>query len=112
MSDAQPPRLDLLRFLERVQLQDLERTRGWIAAEEQRLAEEASRQPLPPPPDWELQTDLSGRPMQVHTDGCRMGGKGFRMKPLTRDAALRAVGVDQVPTCPYCRPDVALGVLD
>ncbi|MFE2140165.1 DUF6233 domain-containing protein [Streptomyces sp. NPDC059456] len=111
MSDL-PPDLPRLRTLEKWLAMSLDRVRQQIAAEEQRVAELAARQSLPPPPDWELQTDLSGRPMQVHTDGCRMGGKGFRMKPLTREGALRAVGVDQVPTCPYCRPDVALGVLD
>jgi hypothetical protein len=34
-----PSRLEMLRFLERVQAADLERTRRWIAEEERRLAE-------------------------------------------------------------------------
>jgi len=37
--DPAPSRLALLRFLERVQLRDLERTRQWIADEERREAE-------------------------------------------------------------------------
>jgi hypothetical protein len=112
VSDAQPSRLDLLRFLERVQIGDLERTRGWIAAEEKRLAEQASRLPAAAPPDWQLELDLSKHPAVVHVGGCTMGGKGWRMRPITRDAALRALGVDRIPACPYCSPDSILGVLD
>lgn len=111
MSDT-PSRLDLLRFLERVQLGDLERTRGWIAAEEKRLAAEGARRPPPPPPDWELELDLSRHPAVVHAGGCTMGGKGWRMRAISREAALRALGVDKVPACLYCSPDTALGVLD
>jgi hypothetical protein len=111
---SEPPssRLDLLRFLERVQVADLERTRGWIAAEEARLAEIAARQPPAPPPDWELELDLGRRPVRVHVGGCSMSGKGFRRQPLTREAALRALGVDRLDPCEYCHPDANLGVLD
>ncbi|CAM5416370.1 hypothetical protein SLAVM298S_01463 [Streptomyces lavendulae subsp. lavendulae] len=35
---ASTPRLDLLRFLERVQERDLQRTRDWIATEEQLIS--------------------------------------------------------------------------
>jgi hypothetical protein len=113
VSESQPSRLDLLRFLERVQIGDLERTRDWIAAEEaRRLAELAARLPPAPPPEWELETDLGRRPVRVHVGGCGMSGKGFRRHPLTRDAALRALGVDRLEACPYCSPNVALGVLD
>lgn len=112
VSDAQPSRLALLRFLERVQLKDLERTRGWIAAEEQRLAELSARLPPAPPAEWELELDLGRRPTTVHVGGCTMGGKGFRRQALTRDAALRALGVDHLQACEFCRPDVELGVLD
>lgn len=112
MSDSLSSRLDLLRFLERVQLGDLERTRAWIAAEEQRQAEQAARLPPAPPPDWELELDLSKHPAVVHAGGCTMGGKGWRMRPITREAALRALGVDKIPACPYCSPDTVLGVLD
>lgn len=112
MSDPSIPRIQLLRFLERVQQQDLERTRGWIAAEEKRLAEQAARLPPPAAPDWELETDLGRRPVRVHVGGCTMGGKGLRMKAVTRDDALRLLGVDRLEACPYCSPDAALGVLD
>ncbi|MFG2747990.1 DUF6233 domain-containing protein [Streptomyces xanthophaeus] len=111
MSDS-PSRLDLLRFLERVQVGDLERTRAWIAAEETRLAQQAARLPPPPPPEWELELDLGRRPSMVHAGGCTMGGKGLRARPLTREEALRALGVERIPPCPYCSPDTMLGVLD
>ncbi|MEV0982476.1 hypothetical protein [Streptomyces sp. NPDC049915] len=39
MTDSAPTRLTLLRFLERVQVRDLERTRRWIVEEERREAE-------------------------------------------------------------------------
>ena len=112
MSASSPSRLDLLRFLERVQVGDLERTRGWIVAEEKRLAEQAARLPPAPPADWELELDLSKHPAVVHVGGCTMGGKGWRMRPIPRDAALRALGVERIPACPYCSPDTVLGVLD
>ncbi|MEV6580296.1 DUF6233 domain-containing protein [Streptomyces sp. NPDC051582] len=112
MSDPSAPRLDLLRFLERVQLQDLERTRGWIAAEEARLAELAARRPPTPPPEWQLELDLGQRPTRVHVGGCTMGGRGFRSRAITRKEALRLLGVDLLEGCPYCRADAELGVLD
>lgn len=112
MSDPASSRLDLLRFLERVQIGDLERTRGWIAAEEQRLAEQTARLPAAPPPEWQLELDLSKHPSVVHAGGCTMGGKGWRMRAITRDTALHALGVDRIPACPYCSPDSLLGVLD
>ncbi|MGW6872933.1 DUF6233 domain-containing protein [Streptomyces xanthophaeus] len=111
MSD-QPSRLDLLRFLERVQVGDLERTRGWIAAEEKRLADQAARLPPPAPPEWELEADLGRHPVRVHVGGCTMGGKGLRSRAVSRQEALRLLGVDRLEACPYCRPDAGLGVLD
>lgn len=63
-------RLDLLRFLERVQLQDLQHARDWIAIEEQLIATQAARRP-PPPPDWLIEHGIgTGRPpVRVHTGG-------------------------------------------
>lgn len=111
MSDPQPSRLDLLRFLERVQLGDLERTRGWIAAEEQRLAAEDARLPPPPPPDWVIEHSIgAGRPpVRVHVGSC--WNAGARCTPADRDAARRAL-VEGIEACTQCRPDTALGVLD
>lgn len=111
MSDRSPSRLDVLRFLERVQLRDLERTRRWIADEERREAERlrglAAR---PPVPDWILEMSLGGRhPVAVHVGGCHMSGK--RPRPITRDEAVRALA-GQVEACSHCRPDTELGVLD
>lgn len=90
----------------------LERIRQQIAAAEKTAAEQAARLPPAPSADWELELDLSKRPAVVHVGGCTMGGKGWRTKALTRDQALRALGVDRIPACPYCSPDSVLGVLD
>ncbi|MER5726912.1 DUF6233 domain-containing protein [Streptomyces sp. NPDC002138] len=54
---------------------------------------------MAPPPEWELETDLGRRPVRVHVGGCSMRGTGPRRPPLTRDAALRALGVDRVEAC-------------
>lgn len=111
MSDSQPSRLALLRFLEKVQLQDLDRTRAWITAEEQRLAAEAARLPPPPPPDWLIEHGIGvGRsPVRVHAGGC--WDTRSRCLPADRDTARRALA-DGVEACTHCRPDTALGVLD
>ncbi|MFJ8208074.1 DUF6233 domain-containing protein [Streptomyces sp. NPDC096033] len=110
MSDR-PSRLDLLRFLERVQVGDLQRTRDWIAAEERRLAVEETRRSAPPPPDWLLEHGIgTGRPpVRVHVGNC--WDTRTRCKPTTSDAARRALA-EGVEPCTHCRPDTALGVLD
>ncbi|AWL37137.1 MULTISPECIES: DUF6233 domain-containing protein [Streptomyces] len=104
-------RLDLLRFLERIQERDLARTRQWIIEEQQRLAEIAARQPPPPPPDWLVEQGIGvGRPIvAVHQGGCRMAGK--RTAPIPRGEALRLLGEDTGRACQQCRPDTELGVL-
>lgn len=106
-----PPRLEMLRFLERVQLKDLERTRRWIAAEEQREQERQRGQAArPPEPEWLLQQSLGARhPVAVHVGGCHMAGKYVR--PLARDQAVRAL-TDGIEACSHCRPDTELGVMD
>ncbi|MEK0101254.1 DUF6233 domain-containing protein [Streptomyces sp. NPDC056121] len=108
---ASPTRLDLLRFLERVQLGDLDRTRKWIAAEERRETErQRGAQAQPPDPDWLIEMGLGGRdPVYVHVGGCHMAGK--RSRGVDRDQALRAV-TEGIDSCPHCRPDTELGVLD
>ncbi|MET9319199.1 DUF6233 domain-containing protein [Streptomyces sp. NPDC003038] len=111
MSDPPPSRLGLLRFLERVQVGDLERTRGWIAAEERRLAAEVARLPPPPPPAWLIEHGIGvGRAaVRVHVGGCWDTKK--RCTPADRDVARRALA-EGVEACTHCRPDTALGVLD
>ncbi|MFF4647350.1 DUF6233 domain-containing protein [Streptomyces sp. NPDC001389] len=90
MEPASTARLDLLRFLERVQLQDLQRTRDWTATEEQLIAAQAERRPAPPPPDWLIEHGIgTGRPpVRVHTGGC--WDTRTRCKPATLDAAAGA----------------------
>ncbi|MGW3195189.1 DUF6233 domain-containing protein [Streptomyces sp. NPDC001118] len=112
MHDPTPSRLDLLRFLERVQLSDLERTRRWIADEERRERErqqgEAAR---PAPPDWLLDFGLNrdAMPIGVHVGDCHMVGQ--RAKGVGSDTARRALA-SGVPACDHCRPDSELGILD
>ncbi|GLV88536.1 hypothetical protein Slala03_82250 [Streptomyces lavendulae subsp. lavendulae] len=112
---APPPastsRLDLLRFLERVQVQDLQRTRDWIATEERLIAAQGERRPAPPPPEWLIEHGIgTGRlPARVHTGQC--WDTRTRCKPATADQARRALA-EGVSACPHCRPDTALGLLD
>lgn len=105
-----PSRLDLLRFLERVQLSDLERTRRWIADEERRQAEHARGVAArPSAPDWLIEQGLNGRAaVYVHRGDCHMAGK--RSRAASREQALAALA-EQVEACPHCRPDSALGYL-
>ncbi|MGW1814094.1 DUF6233 domain-containing protein [Streptomyces sp. NPDC002125] len=111
MSEESPPRLDLLRFLERVQLQQLNQTRRWITAEEQRQAEHAARHAPPPPPDWVVEQGIGvgHQVVAVHQGWCRMTGR--RTQPITRDEALRLLAEDSGRACQQCRPDTDLGVL-
>ncbi|RVU14808.1 hypothetical protein EOT10_40160 [Streptomyces antnestii] len=112
MNDIPPlSRLDLLRFLERVQAGDLRRTHRWIEEEERREAERARGAAAhAPDPDWLIEMALSGRaPVYVHTGGCHMAGK--RSRGVERGQALRALA-ESVPACPHCRPDTELGLLD
>jgi hypothetical protein len=102
----------MLRFLERVQLRDLERTRRWIANEERREAErQRGLAARPPTPDWLIERSLSRNapPVYVHVGGCHMAGK--RSRGVTREQALRALA-DRVDPCPHCNPDKALGFVD
>ncbi|MFE5407009.1 DUF6233 domain-containing protein [Streptomyces sp. NPDC056580] len=104
-------RLDVLRFLERVQERDLERTRRWIADEERRQVEQRQgEQARPPAPDWFLELGLNqdSSPVYVHAGGC--WNVAERSRGVPRDAALRALA-DGVTACPQCRPDTELGYL-
>ncbi|MCL7382123.1 DUF6233 domain-containing protein [Streptomyces sp. 35G-GA-8] len=98
------PRLAALRFLERVQLRDLERTRHWIAAEEGRAAETATTQPQPPPPEWVVDRKI------VHSGDCWAADK--RSQAITRKQAIEALTQHQKQPCDVCRPDTSLSVLD
>jgi hypothetical protein len=111
VNDSSPSRLDQLLFLKRVQEQDLERTRRWIAAEERRQAEQRrGEQARPPEPDWLLEQGLDGRQaVYVHVGGCHMAGK--RSRGVQRDQALRALA-DGIAACTHCRPDSELGYLE
>ncbi|WP_371648079.1 MULTISPECIES: DUF6233 domain-containing protein [unclassified Streptomyces] len=114
MSDSVSPRLAALLFLERVQLDDLARTRCWIESERQRAAEEAARRPLPPPPDWVIAYVRRGAgkarlPEGVHVGGCSMAPG--QPTAVSREQALAALA-EGAPACDFCRPDTALGMLE
>jgi hypothetical protein len=102
----------MLRFLERVQERDLDRTRQWIADEEKREQErQRGLERRPPAPDWLLEVGLNrdAPPVQVHVGGCWNSGK--RTRGIDRGEALRALA-DGVKACGACRPDSELGYLD
>lgn len=101
-------RLEQLRFLYNIQLHHLRQTEHWIRVAEERVAEADSLKP-PPPPQWGYSHARGDKPPTVHTWNCGMSGP---KKPLTRDQALRALTVDQIPPCVYCTPDRDLGVLE
>ncbi|MFE6153676.1 DUF6233 domain-containing protein [Streptomyces sp. NPDC057889] len=110
-TDQSPPdRLAQLEFLERVQMQELNRTRRWIEEEKRRQAERArGRAARPEPPDWLLELGLTGRTaLYVHVGGCHMSGK--RSRSITADQARDALHNGPVPACTHCRPDTALGL--
>ncbi|MFF2522457.1 DUF6233 domain-containing protein [Streptomyces liangshanensis] len=113
MSESNPAgRLAALRFLLRVQEQDVARTRLWIAEEEGRAAEVAARRPPAARPEWVLERGISQHrtPLAVHAGDCGM--RGMSTVPLTRAQAVEALTVRGVRPCPLCRPDTALGVLE
>lgn len=102
----------MLRFLERVQVSDLERTRQWIAAEERRQQErQRGIEARPAPPDWLLEHGLNrdSPAVYVHAGGCWNAGK--RSKGVDRATAMRALA-EGVAACPHCRPDSELGFLE
>ncbi|MER5875418.1 DUF6233 domain-containing protein [Streptomyces sp. NPDC001910] len=108
---ATTSRLDMLYFLARVQEADLDRTRRWIADEEQRQAEqERGRQARAPAPEWMIEQGLNGgHPVYVHVGDCHM--KGERSKGVDRDQARRALA-EGVAACTHCRPDSELGIVE
>ncbi|MFM9368930.1 DUF6233 domain-containing protein [Streptomyces sp. Da 82-17] len=112
MHDNHLSRLEALRFAERVQLQQLDRIRRWIADEERRVAERRQgERARPPAPDWliELGIGKERRPIAVHAGGCHMAGR--RSRPISRDEAMRSLA-NGVEACGHCRPDSALGLLE
>ncbi|MFB7468254.1 DUF6233 domain-containing protein [Streptomyces sp. NPDC056224] len=61
-------------------------------------------------PDWKLEVHRTGygqQPFRVHAGSCP-DGQG---KALDRTEARRLLA-QGVEACPFCRPDVALGVLE
>ncbi|KUM96198.1 hypothetical protein AQI95_42755, partial [Streptomyces yokosukanensis] len=106
----------MLRFARRVVEQQTARQLAlidrWIADEE-RLERERRQgeERRPPAPQWLIQYGLNRRNVDaVHTGDCWAAAKSGRCRPATRQQALDALR-RQVPACPHCRPDTALGIL-
>ncbi|MFD3834165.1 DUF6233 domain-containing protein [Streptomyces sp. NPDC058621] len=77
--------------------------------ESEETATSARRPPLPVP-DWKLEIHRTGygaQPFRVHAGSCP-DGQG---RAVERAEALRLLG-EGVESCPYCRPDAALRVLE
>ncbi|MEU8591622.1 hypothetical protein AB0C59_32215 [Streptomyces sp. NPDC048664] len=115
MPGEQPvDRLAQLDFLERVQLQELARTRQWIADDRRRAQERArSRARRPVPPAYALELDQSGGPA-VHMPrwGLPLDPQMARTRPMTADQARDALPWESVPPRAFYRPDSALGLTD
>ncbi|EDY66858.1 hypothetical protein RKD30_002079 [Streptomyces pristinaespiralis] len=105
------PRLALLRFLRRVQEQQLAQTDRWIAEEERRtsLAAQRVRRTAPRDPGFVISHGIGAgrRPFEVHVGDCRMAQ---RTKPVT-PAEARELLAEGVEPCQFCRPDSELGML-
>ncbi|AZP17836.1 hypothetical protein EJC51_18055 [Streptomyces aquilus] len=111
MNDPLPlTRLDVLRFLERVQVRDLERTRRWIADEERRENERLRREERrPPEPEWLIQYGLNRRNVDVvHRGDCWAAAKSGRCHPASKEQVVEALQ-NHVEPCGFCRPDTDLG---
>lgn len=106
-----PPDLPRLRTLETWHATWLKLIQAAIAeaeATQRQAAREAARAALPAA-GWKIEVQrmlADGAPWRVHRGDCTMG-KG---RPCTREEARRLLA-DGVESCPYCRPDTALGVL-
>lgn len=112
----------MLRFLRRVQIQQLEQTERWIGQAEKRLGSHGPRRPHTRPPrrrpqpgsrpataaEWVLEQSIAG-PVAVHTGECWIPSDNSRS--LSREQARRAV-TEGIEACAGCRADAALGLLD
>jgi hypothetical protein len=108
-----PPDLVRLRTLETWLAYTLDRVRTEIAEAERREQErQHGEQARPPAPEWLIQHGLNRKNVDwVHTGDCWMARKSGRVRGISREQAIEALR-QQVPPCPHCRPDTALGILD
>lgn len=117
----------MLRFLERVQLQQLAQTRRWIERAEERAgeragkragerADEAAAGTAPeagsPSPEWTL--DGGKRAFRaVHQDPRCFAVRstlGAVAQAISREQAIDALTRGGLTACEVCRPDTALGL--
>ncbi|GGT29437.1 DUF6233 domain-containing protein [Streptomyces chromofuscus] len=117
MNDTPPSRLELLRFARRVVVQQataaLAQLDRWIADEQRRESERRRADEMrPPPPEWLVERGLNkSNLVAVHAGECWVAARNDRCVGASRAQALDALR-RQVPACPHCRPDTALGFLE
>ncbi|MFE2554088.1 DUF6233 domain-containing protein [Streptomyces sp. NPDC059355] len=106
-----PPDLPRLRTVVTYLRGELVRAERALNTAEEREALAARRRPPADPPAWLIERGIgAGRlPVRVHAGTCWDARK--RCAALSTDEARRAL-VEQIPPCPHCRPDVALGMLE
>jgi hypothetical protein len=81
--------------------------------EEQRREERAAE----PPPEWIAEQGVGSGPPTIHTT---LGDRGdacwdikvnhVRVRPISREQALRAIDEAGANACERCRPDAELGI--
>ncbi|WP_331724029.1 DUF6233 domain-containing protein [Streptomyces sp. NBC_00005] len=102
-------RLQTLRIWHALCLDRIDRKIAYL--QERQAAEERGRARRPPTPDWILELNrTTGHPLAVHVGDCGM--TGHRTQPVSHDSARRLLTTDQVPACPFCRPDTELHIVD
>ncbi|MGV9246912.1 DUF6233 domain-containing protein [Streptomyces sp. NPDC003710] len=117
MNDTPPSRLELLRFARRVVVQQataaLAQLDRWITEEQRREAEHRRAQEMRrPPPEWLIERGLNkDNLVAVHVGDCWTVRKSSRCIGVSRVQALDALR-RQVPACPHCRADSALGFME
>ncbi|MEV8529261.1 DUF6233 domain-containing protein [Streptomyces sp. NPDC052000] len=109
MYERLPPDLPRLRTIETYLVLALDEARKAIARAERVQAERAARRPLPQTPDWIIATgrrpSVPGAtgPRTVHVGGCGMAHG--TTEAVSSEQARRALAVDGIPACEFCRPD-------
>ncbi|MFD3523896.1 DUF6233 domain-containing protein [Streptomyces sp. NPDC058653] len=127
MSDRE--RIEMLRFLERVQLQQLAQTRRWIARAEERAkgrgegrakgrgqgpagGAAAASAPGAGATRWTLDGGKSAF-RAIHQDPKCFAVRsplGAVARAISREEAIEALTHGGLPACEVCRPDLALGL--
>ncbi|MFI0827321.1 DUF6233 domain-containing protein [Streptomyces roseolus] len=106
-----PPDLPRLETLETYLSRELAAVRAKIERLRVEASASATRTPREAPPFVLSMLRAQGRPVpdSIHLPDCGMASK--RVHPLTEEQARRAIAVDGIAACAFCRPDAELGIL-